>query len=82
LSDKSDKPNPIFLSIDDAATALGLSPWSIKQELRRGTLCARKNGRRTVIEYSSVKELAASLPVARFAAPTRRKHVSTEMESA
>ena len=68
-----DKPDPIFVSIADAAIALGLSVWQIKQELRGGKLRARKAGRRTVLEYSSVLELAKSLPKAEYAAPTRRR---------
>ena len=64
--------DPIFVSIADAASALGVSVWQVKQELRGGRLRARKAGRRTVVEYASVLALAESLPKAEFAPPRKR----------
>jgi hypothetical protein len=63
---------PIFVSIGDAALLTGESIWTVKQRLREGTYRARKAGRRTLIEYASVKTHAASLPAAQFA-PARRQ---------
>jgi len=70
LLDKSEQP--IFVSVGDAARLLGISEWTVKQELRRGRLRARKAGRRTVVEYASVLALAESLPKAKFAPPRKR----------
>ncbi len=64
---------PLFIGIQDAAKLFGVSEWIVKNDyLRRGVLRARKAGRRTLIEYDSVKEFAAALPKAKFAAPRRK----------
>ena len=64
---------PFYVTISDAAYRLGVSEWSVKQLLRRGILRARKNGRRTSIEFDSLLKCAESLPPAKFAAPRRRR---------
>ena len=61
------KSNPLFISIKDSARERAVSDWTIKDELRRGLLRARKDGRRTLIEYASHIERAESLPKAEFA---------------
>jgi excisionase family DNA binding protein len=58
---------PMFLGIDAAAEYLNVSRWTIKQLLRRGLLKAKKAGRRTLVEHSTIKSYADSLPAARFA---------------
>lgn len=60
---------PLFLSIRDTSKITGESEWTVKQKLRAGRYRARKSGRRTLVEYDSVKEASAALPVASFAAP-------------
>jgi hypothetical protein len=64
---------PAFVSIRAAAEFSGESEWTIKNELRLGNLKAKKSGRRTLIDFASVKRRAASLPDAKFAPPRRRK---------
>jgi hypothetical protein len=70
---------PIFVSIGDAALLTGESIWTVKQRLREGTYRARKAGRRTLIEYASVKAHAADLPAAQFA-PARRQSRPDSLE--
>lgn len=69
-----DKPGqePLFLSIGETARVLAVSDWQVKEALRRKRLRARKAGRRTIIEFQSVLELAESLPKAEFAPPRKR----------
>lgn len=62
---------PAFLSIDATAEYLHVSPWSVKELLRLRVLQARKAGRRTLVEFASVKAYAQTLPAAEFA-PSRR----------
>jgi hypothetical protein len=48
------------------------SVWTTKDKLRRGIYRAKKSGRRTLIEFASVKAAAEALPTATFAPPRRR----------
>jgi hypothetical protein len=64
---------PAFVSIQDAATYMAESSWTIKNRLRLGQLRARKSGRRTLVEFASLKEFAEALPAAKFAPPRNRK---------
>jgi hypothetical protein len=64
---------PAFISIQDAATYMAESTWTIKNRLRLRQLRARKSGRRTLVEFASLKEFVQALPVARFAPPRQRK---------
>jgi hypothetical protein len=68
---------PVFVSIADAASYSGESEWRIKMLLREGILRARKSGRRTLVEFVSLKERNAALPVAIFTPPRRRATTST-----
>jgi hypothetical protein len=70
---KSDVFEPVFVSIEDAARYTSESPWLIKDLLRKGVLKARKAGRRTLVDFASVKARAASLPDAKFAPPRDRR---------
>jgi excisionase family DNA binding protein len=72
VQSKPTEIEPAFVSIADAARYVGISEWSVKDLLRQGVLQARKSGRRTLIEFASVKQHAASLPAATFAAPARQ----------
>jgi hypothetical protein len=65
--------NPIFISVAEAARITAQSEWTVWDHLRNGRYRARKAGRRTLIEYSSIKQDADNLPVATFAAPRRRR---------
>lgn len=64
---------PAFVSIHDAAIYMSESRWTIKNRLRLGQLRARKSGRRTLVEFASLKEFAEALPVATFA-PARPRN--------
>ena len=46
---------PLFVSIAEAARFVGQSEWTIKQRLRTGIYRARKSGRRTLVEFESIK---------------------------
>jgi hypothetical protein len=60
-------------SINEVADLTGESPWKVKEKLRNGTYKARKSGRRTIVELSSVHEAWKKLPVAKYAPPRTRK---------
>jgi hypothetical protein len=62
---------PLFVSIKEVAEMTGESTWTVKDLLRRGIYKARKAGRRTLVEFESVKQRADSLPIAQFAPPSR-----------
>jgi len=68
----STKSEPLFYSIADTAHILAVSPWSVKDLLKRKVLRARKAGTRTLVEGPSVRDYAASLPAAKFLPPKRR----------
>jgi hypothetical protein len=63
---------PALISIKAAAEFSGESEWTIKQELRLGRLTAKKAGRRTLVDFASVKRRVAGLPNAKFV-PARRR---------
>jgi hypothetical protein len=65
---------PAFVSIQDAAAYMAESTWTIKNRLRLGQLRARKSGRRTLIEFLSLKEFIATLPIASFAPVRARRN--------
>jgi hypothetical protein len=64
---------PLGLSIGKTAEVTSESAWTVKQRLRAGEYRAKKAGRRTIVEYGSVKEVWASLPDAKFMPPRQRK---------
>jgi hypothetical protein len=74
----ADVVEPAYVSIDTAANYTSESPWVVKDLLRRGIYKAKKAGRRTIVEFSGVKERAANLPDAKFALPRQRRQHETE----
>jgi hypothetical protein len=64
---------PLGLSIAKTAEITSESTWKVKQRLRAGEYTAKKAGRRTIISYSSIKAVWASLPDAKFMAPRLRR---------
>lgn len=62
-----------FRSIDESAKILAVSAWTVKDLLRKGILRARKSGRRTLVECESISTYAASLPIATFTPPVKRR---------
>lgn len=53
---------PIFVSVKDAAKALGLSTWSMYQLLDAKAVESQYHGRRRLVSVTSLREYAASLP--------------------
>jgi hypothetical protein len=63
-------------SIREIAELTGESTWAVKDKLRKGTYRGRKSGRRTIVEFQSVREAWENLPIAKFAPPRPRKNVA------
>ena len=57
-------PERLTYSIDEVATALGVSRLAVTQRIASGHLQARKMGTRVLIEAEGVRQFLASLPVA------------------
>lgn len=72
-----DKVKPRFVSVKVAAAYTNESEWTIKNALREGTLKARKSGRRTLVEFSTVERRAESMPAARFAPSPRSRRAAS-----
>jgi excisionase family DNA binding protein len=53
--------DPIFVSVDQAARALNISPWSCYKLLKSGELRSAKHGARRLVYVDSVREYADSL---------------------
>lgn len=58
-------PDPIFVSVKEAARLLGLTPWSVYQLCNSGVLASGKDltptgeeGKRRLVSMASVKEYA------------------------
>ena len=54
--------DPIFVSVKEAARALGISPWSCYQLLDSQQIESRYHGRRRLVDVKSLRKYAASLP--------------------
>jgi excisionase family DNA binding protein len=50
----------LTIGVREAATILGVSPWSIRRWVRLGWLPAVKLGRRTVLELTALHRFIAS----------------------
>lgn len=61
----------IFVSVKEACHRLGVGKTRLYALLGAGCLAARKSGRLTLVEVASLDRWAASLPAAKFAAPSR-----------
>ena len=57
--------DPIFVSVDDAAKVLALSPWSVYQLLDSEEIRSVYRGRRRLVDVASLREYAAGLPTDR-----------------
>jgi hypothetical protein len=62
---------PLGVSIADASVLTSECEWRVKEKLRLGIYRAKKSGRRTIIDFQSIKEHWAALPEAKFLPPTR-----------
>lgn len=58
-------PQPIFVSVKEAAKMLSLSTWSMYQLLDEQVVESRYQGRRRLVAVDSLREYAASLPTTR-----------------
>jgi hypothetical protein len=71
---ENDKPiTALFYSVKDAADMLAVSPWAIKDYLRRDLLEGRKAGRRTLVTAASLHARAAQFPKAVFLPPRQKR---------
>ena len=50
----------LLISIREAAAAIGLSPWTVRQYIRRGKIRGVKIGRRVLIEPGELERLVQS----------------------
>ena len=55
---------PLALTVDQAVKASALSRWAIYGGIKRGELCARKAGQRTIILTSDLKAWLERFPPA------------------
>lgn len=53
---------PIFISVSQAAQALGISRWVCYQLLDKGAIESRYHGRRRLVSVTSLREYAENLP--------------------
>jgi excisionase family DNA binding protein len=54
---------PLTLSVRDAALATSLSEYEIRDLVNRGTIPARRNGRRILIDFNGLQTYIRSLPL-------------------
>lgn len=54
--------SPIFVSVKEAARALGISPWSMYQLLDEQKVDSRYQGRRRLVVVESLRQYAENLP--------------------
>jgi excisionase family DNA binding protein len=59
----------IFVSVKQAAEALGLSTWQVYELLNQGEIECRYFGTRRLVVVESLKRFAAGLPTERRAEP-------------
>jgi excisionase family DNA binding protein len=56
-------PNTLTVSVRDAALATSLSEFEVRKLVNDGTLPARRNGRRVLVEYAALQDYIRSLPL-------------------
>jgi len=54
--------DPIFVSVKDAAAALGLSPMAVYRLLDQQAIASQYQGRKRLVSVESLREYAAGLP--------------------
>lgn len=54
--------DPIFVSVKQAADALGLTPWSVYKLLDKQAIESQYHGRRRLVVVKSLRDYAAGLP--------------------
>lgn len=57
-----DTPEPLMVSVRDAAKMLATSEWTVRELCRAGELDARKHGTRIRIIRASLDKYVAELP--------------------
>jgi hypothetical protein len=65
-------PEQLGASVKEVASLTGESEWTVKNKLRRGIYRGRKSGRRTIVEFKSVREAWDKLPEAKYS-PVKKK---------
>lgn len=55
-------PDPIFISVKDAARLLNLTTWTIYKLLDEQAIASQYQGRRRLVRLESVRAYADSLP--------------------
>lgn len=55
-------PDPIFISVKDAARLLNLTTWTIYKLLDEQAIASQYQGRRRLVRLESVRTYADSLP--------------------
>lgn len=55
-------PDPIFVSVGEAARILGVSNWLMYRRLDEQAIESRYEGRKRLVSYASLKAYAAGLP--------------------
>jgi hypothetical protein len=63
---------PLGISIQATVEITGESLSQVKEKLRRGIYLARKSGRRTIVDFQSVKAHWQALPAAKYR-PSKRQ---------
>lgn len=56
---------PKFVSVKDAASMVGLSPWSIKKRCDAGLIESHYEGRRRLVDVGSLLSYVKNLPTSR-----------------
>lgn len=58
----NESPDPIFISVKQAAEMLSITPWWTYQLCESGQIESRYIGRRRVVSVASLREYAEGLP--------------------
>lgn len=56
------QPDPIFVSVKEAAHLLNLTTWTVYKLLDAQEIASQYEGRRRLVRYASVVEYADGLP--------------------
>jgi excisionase family DNA binding protein len=58
---------PILISVQEAADALGISRWPLQKLINSGDIASTTHGRRRLVYVDSLRAYAAALPTDREA---------------